>query len=351
MMWQIAGGEAGVLDYSQVFLDYDVMLLAPGHFGPFSLDDIGLYTKHDGGQIQAFVGEPKAGDVVLLRIGSNVKAVGVIPEEDTSYLFLNQFKDVLGWDARHVRRVLWVDPVKSPLAESIVFRNSQQRAFGHVKVPRLNGLESQLPKDSNRPLKPLPSSFGESLSSEELGIRLFQEGLSNEAVDRVVSTIAKIVRLNSWYRANGQSGRPTEHEVIAHMIIPLMLGMGWSEQLMAVEWQQMDMAFFGSTPVAGREPLQECRMILEAKSPSGSLQKAYEQAQQYVESKRLRNCQRIATTNGIILFLYQRTGDVWPVTPTGYVNLSHICDKNIFPHDTSGVDTLIQLVPWKALAS
>src|SRR5256885_6463148 len=43
-------------------------------------------------------------------------------------------------------------------------------------------------------------------------------------------------RLLSWYaQFGGDSGRPTEHEVVAHMVLPLLLALGWSEQLVAVE--------------------------------------------------------------------------------------------------------------------
>ncbi|MDQ0191599.1 hypothetical protein JI721_03165 [Alicyclobacillus cycloheptanicus] len=357
-IWQIAGGDSGARNYTKLFLDHDVMLIGPGDPGSFSEDTKELYLKNDpnmGHQIRLFCEEPKSGDVVLLRHGHTVVAVGTIPEKDNEYQYLNQFDDVLGWDLQHARRVIWdTSSTLSLLAHmQPVFNNyKSQRTFTRVNEQRLTGLEQQLRASiPARALKPLPSNISIPLTQNDLGMSLFKSGLSNEAVEHVLSTIAKIVRLDAWYESVQMKGRPTEHEIVAHMITPLMLGMGWSEQLVAIEWNKIDMAFFRSAPQPGSQPHEECVMDLEAKRPDQSLQDAYKQAKNYVKNNNLKHCLRIVTTDGVRILLYKfdRSCGDWPEVPSGYVNLRRIREKNVFPVNTSGVDTLMELVPWKAV--
>ncbi len=71
-----------------------------------------------------------------------------------------------------------------------------------------------------------------------------------------------------WYREYGHaSARPDEHEVVAHMVLPLLLALGWSEQLLAVEWHKVDLAGFWGTPTIP----ENCVLMCEAKGvgPAG----------------------------------------------------------------------------------
>jgi hypothetical protein len=96
-------------------------------------------------------------------------------------------------------------------------------------------------------------------------------------------SISRIRRLSRWYESQKEVGRPSEHEIVAYMITPLLLGMGCSEQLVAVEWNKIDMAFFNRTPLTKKEGFDNCIMILEAKKPNQSLTDAYTQANNYVD--------------------------------------------------------------------
>lgn len=56
-------------------------------------------------------------------------------------------------------------------------------------------------------------------------------------------------RLLEWYRLHGEaSERPDEHEVVAHMILLPLLALGWSEQLLEVEWKKVDLSGFPPRP-------------------------------------------------------------------------------------------------------
>lgn len=343
-VWQIASGN-GARDYSQVFLDHDVMLIGPGDFGPYNQKS--YQTAERSGQIRAFVEDPVPGDLVLLRHGMELLAVGIIPAPpNDGYEWHDYFDDVLGWDLNHCRRVQWETSAQLVGPFSGVFTSRQARAFSAYpsagNVARLTRVARLFP---HRNLKALPVDIPRPLTHEQLGPALFSAGLPNKAVDDVLQTLQRNERLTRWYRSQGAScGRPTEHEIVAHMLVPLMLGLGWSEQLVAVEWKSIDMAFFRETPTTS----DACIMICEAKQPGQSFDDAYAQARNYASG--LPNCRRIVVTDGHLVFTYLRDGS-WPTEPTGYVNLVRIRQRNLIPTGTSGVDTLVDLVPWNAMRS
>ncbi len=349
-IWQIAAGDAA-RDYSDLFLKYDVMLIGPGTPGDYNLNPEVYEKEHMKNQIRSFCHNPSAGDLVLLRYGKKVKAVGIIPDTpDETYFWSGQFEDVLGWDLQHVRRVLWDTNVVSILNQGPdgLFSNyKQQPTFTAVHEKRITSLESQLKAYiQQRPIHTLPELVRGTFTQDELGMELFNAGLPNNAVEDVIKAILRIQRLSNWYSSKRSPGRPSEHEIVAHMISPLMLGMGWSEQLLAIEWGKIDLAFFKGTPTIK----ENCIMICEAKRPNQSLTNAFEQAKRYVHKRNLINCKIIVTTDGTRLFMYKKTNTDWKDEPDGYVNLLQIRHENVFPFKTSGVNTLIELIPWQAMS-
>jgi hypothetical protein len=348
-IWQIAAGD-GARDYTDLFLQHDVMLIGPGTPGDFQQYPERYTLEHMENQIRSFCHNPKEGDIVLLRYGRFVRAVGIIPESpNDAYQWSETFEDVLGWDLQHVRRVLWDTSAVSILnqgSDGLFSNYKQQSTFTRVLEDRITSMESSLKSHiKQRPLHPLPTIKGGAFSQEELGERLFNAGLPNNAVEDVLKTILRIQRLSNWYSSEDSPKRPSEHEIVAHMISPLMLGMGWSEQLLAVEWGMIDLAFFNGTPTDE----EHCIMICEAKQPKKSLTDAFEQAKKYVINRNLENCKTIVTTDGRRLLMYKKTGEDWKDEPDGYVNLLQIRHENVFPFDTSGVNTLMDLIPWRAM--
>ena len=77
-IWQIACGEPQ-RDYRDVFLRHDVMLIGPGWPGPFDEKKYRKALKEKElsfsrfSQVRSFKEKPMPGDLVLLRIGHDVK--------------------------------------------------------------------------------------------------------------------------------------------------------------------------------------------------------------------------------------------------------------------------------------
>lgn len=244
-LFQIAAGSSG-RNYSDLFLHHDLMLIGPGELGPFPQNESKYKSRYKGNsknQIAWFTERPSSGDIVLLRSGNEVLAAGRIPVGGVDgYRYYTPFDDILGWDLNHGRRVIWSEDAKSVFSDpTSVFSDRRDSRFSGVGQPLTQKLSALDDAIDDRPLKVLPDAAQEAgareyeaLSLEELGRELFAAGLANDAVERVIKAVERIRRLYSWYRRTG-SDRPSEMEVISHMFIPLLTGLGWSEQLLAVE--------------------------------------------------------------------------------------------------------------------
>jgi len=353
-VWQVAAGEPG-RNYTPLFLKYDVMFLGPGRYGPYCeevyrpLIERGIWTNQKIGTIKRFATKVRPGDIVLLRNGHSVVSVGVVAEN--GYSHDETFDDVLGWDLQHVQRVIWQedlsDELKQIQKDGAIYDaiRGPMPMFTSVKNPQIRArVENLFGQCRTRPLKPMPEKIPPPLRLDELGAELFSKGLSNEAVDKVMLAIQRQRRLAKWYDEYGKrSDRPTEHEVVAHMILPLLLALGWSEQLLAVEWHKIDLAAFSCTPTTA----ESCCLVCEAKGLEHALQqKVFEQAVGYTNKLRLNYCKNILLTDGMRLYRYQREEDGgWNEVPVGYLNVKLIRTDHIAPEGTNAVDTIMALTP------
>ncbi len=347
-VWQIAAGIRS-RDYTDLFLKHDVMFMGPGAYGDYNTKRDAYRTESgaNNSQIKSFTSDVKPGDIVLLRFCHRVVAIGKVSEE--GYKWNGVFDDVFGWDLQHTHRVIWQDHLTDDIRkiqknQELFGERKQQPTFTAVRDRRvLDRIGHLFAHCETRPLRTMPEKLPNPLSLDELGAELFSKGLSNEAVDKLIVAIQRQRRLVKWYEKYGKSSiRPTEHEVVAHMILPFLLALGWSEQLLAVEWHRIDLAAFSSTP-AEEENL--C-LLCEAKGLGHGLQDTFEQATGYVDKLKLDNCKRILLTDGERLYLHQRKKDyTWDENPAGYLNVKLIRTNHIAPAGTSAVDTIMALTP------
>lgn len=347
-IWQVSAGD-GRRDFSNLFLKYDLMLAGPGRFGPYSKESYnqviqqGLYTARKIGFLRSFVEDPQVGDIVLLRDRSDFKAIGQVAKE--SYFHDETFDDIYGWDLQHVRRVFWQEHLTDDLRKlKLSFGTGKQASmFSGVNKNHISkSIQPLLEKFENRKLKPLPSEVGKILDLEELGEELFSRGLPNNSVDQLIKAIERQRRLIQWYKLHGKdSDRPTEHEIVAHMVLPLLLALGWSEQLLAIEWKRVDLAVFTEAPTVSKY----CCLVCEAKRFGHGLQNVFKQAAKYVKNHKLNNCEKILLTQGKILYLYEKSGLDWNDKPVGYLNIDKIRTNYLIPEGTNAVDTIMALTP------
>jgi hypothetical protein len=353
-VWQIACGEAGRY-YDDLFLDHDVMFLGPGRPGKYdrrlyrAWAESGRISKSSSHKVAAFAERVQPGDIVLLRKGYRVLSIG--QAEGHTYHWNESLDDIHGWDLQHCRSVSWqrqLDPELAALQEKkdLFSRMKQISTFTRVRQPRfLDPIRHLFSRVKRRPPK-APPKAPEPMSMADLGEKLFGAGLPNDAVDRVVRAVERQRRLVQWYAIQGSdSKRPTEHEVVAHMVLPLLLALGWSEQLLAVEWHKIDLAAFSTTPTTS----DKCVLVCEAKHVGHGLQNVLEQAHAYVKNLKLASCKNILLTEGARFYLYQKGSAGWPTSPTGYFNVERLREDHVTPRGTSAVNTIAALTPMNVM--
>lgn len=128
---------------------------------------------------------------------------------------------------------------------------------------------------------------------------------------------------------------------MAHIILPLLMAMGWSEQLLAVEWRKIDLAIFSGTPT----DQQRCRLVCEAKGMGHGLQDVFQQAVRYTDTSQLTACDKILLADGGRFYLYRRHAEGWEQQPSGYLNVLKIREDHLLPSGTNAIDTIIALTP------
>lgn len=352
-VWQIACGEVG-RKYADLFLQYDVMFCGPGKLGPFHEETYaaaliaGRLTIGELTRLKKFATEVRTGDIVLLRSGYTVEAIGLVADE---YQPVQAFDDVFGWNLIHARRVAWQHVLSAELA---ALQTEQPLFTGRKQIPTFTGvtdrsilepMASLLTRCQPRSMADLPCELPLPLKPDELADALFLRGLGFDAVDRFRVALDKQRRLIDWYdSATGADGRPTEHEVVAHIILPMLLALGWSEQLLAVEWNKIDLAIFSATPT----DRTHCRLVCEAKGMGHGLQNVFAQAMRYTETLHLAACGKILLADGGRFYLYRRSqAGAWDAQPSGYLNVLKIRENHLLPAGTNAIDTIMALTPMR----
>ncbi len=152
----------------------------------------------------------------------------------------------------------------------------------------------------------------------------------------IVNTIWRLRRVAKWY--NSHSSDVGEHEIRTFLIVPLLISMGWAEQKIKIEWNNIDVTLFDAPYSKQSNPL----LIIESKRLWAGLQYAPEQAISYAQS--YPTCKQLIVSDGIRYKLFHRTGDEWSYA--AYMNL--LAPKRSHPYepDVDGaVSFFLALIP------
>lgn len=340
-VWQVATGEPG-RDYRELFSDHDMMIMGPSHRGDALSNRYARGSANSPDrQVHNFAHSPRQGDRILMRFAHDVIGIGQVPPGDEyQYSFNEAFKCIYGWDLCHCRRVIWAENYELGGLAS-VYRNAKQKpTFTQVHEQNIVKIVRDIDNAYfERSPKEMPKIDASIYSDEELGVELFRAGISNKNINDIFIALQQAERLCAWYPRCGRS--PSENEIVSHIILPLFLGLGWSHQQIAVEWNKVDVAFFKKTPTKA----ENCVMILEAKGLGKPLSDVLDQPKSYVQSLKLANVEHILTTDGENLFVYQKSGNEWISNPTGYLNVRILQKQYVVPKNTSLVNTLVNLQP------
>ncbi len=298
-VWQVSAGPTK-RRYSDVLLRHGVALIGPGNTGPWRpgrADD-----EFDGSTIRRFAEEARAGDAVVMRVGtSGITAVGLFAGE---YEHLPQFDDVYGWDLQHARRVRWCPLPEDYEIGASVFGGMPARfsAVGGAEV--LDYVERFLKSPPTgwqaAPLPPLPSP----------------EPMLNEPPAAVSDLVALANDVHELYWSDAHFGeRPREDELLVHFIVPLLMRLGWPPELIAVKWRNADVTVFRALP---RTPAN-VHLLFEAKRLGDGIEFALDQARSYLDAFGV-VCD-VIVTDGIRYRYYDAARDFAPAAYANLVNL------------------------------
>jgi len=343
-IWQQAAGDTD-RDYSTLCLKWGVILNGPGYAGKWpdskELLQKDRWSSRKITDLRRFAEEMRDGDLVVLRVGTaDVLGVGQIVGP---YEWMDGFGDIDGWDLQHVRRVRWLwncrgDPKKFD-TYALKLGDTTQR----LNVGAVTEWLSQLliPEDAfSAPLVALPRVAEESdVSIEAVSSFLFDHGVASASITNLLQEIGELTRIAKWYQ---RAGKPSEHETVAYLVVPLLRALGWTPQRMAVEWNHVDVALFEQLPRSD----STLRVVVEAKRMDNSCLSALSQAMSYANEKAA--CHRLIVTDGLRYGIHVRNG-LEPFSLYAYMNLARL--RHDYPvYECRGAkEALLAMAPeWRA---
>ncbi len=343
-IWQQAAGDTD-RDYSAQCLQWDVILNGPAYAGPWpesakALADDG-WSSRKLTDLKRFAEEMKDGDLVVLRLGTaNVLGVGQVVG---AYEWLDEFGDVDGWDLQHVRRVRWLWKGSRTFdTYALKLGDTTQRITEAPNGPISTWLASlEIPESaSTRPVSALPRSEKQNdISVAAVSEFLFDHGVASASITNLLSEIGELTRIAKWYQRS--KNKPSEHETVAYLVVPLLRALGWTPQRMAVEWNHVDVALFEQLPRSD----ESLRVVVEAKKMDNSCLNAMSQAMSYARGKP--GCHRLVVTDGLRYGVYTR-GELESFRLYAYLNLTRL--RHSYPvYQCEGAeDALLAMAPeWK----
>ena len=313
IIWQQASGDTN-RNYSAYCLKWGVILNGPGCFGKWPDCERDLLSDRSGRKatdIRRFAEEIKPGHLVVLRLGTGlVLAVGEIIG---GYEWNDEFGDVDGWDLQHVRRVRWLWKGEQLFPTYSLKMGDTTQRINNGPITRWLSELSIAEGKRSEPLVTLPPANGQGgISIVEVSELLFNKGVASGSIRNLLNEAGELTRIAAWYK---RSAKPSEHETVAYLVVPLLRALGWPPQRLAVEWNRIDVALFDRLPRKD----ESIRGVVEAKKLDDACLTALHQARGYVRPE-YNSCDRVILTDGIRYGVYVSGGDI-DFKLHGYLNL------------------------------
>ena len=132
----------------------------------------------------------------------------------------------------------------------------------------------------------------------------------------LADVVAQVADLVPLYKDVSRFGNvPTEDELVAHLVVPLLKGLGWPAELIGIKWRYVDVALFRTLP---RTP-ENCSIIIEAKRLGAGVEAALEQARGYLND--LGISRDVVVTDGVRYRMYSQANNFEGIA---YANLHRL---------------------------
>jgi hypothetical protein len=282
-VWAVSAGGSG-REYKDLFLRYGAMFIGGG--------------KPQG--VPAFREQVREGDLVAM-LGPKGKKheISYVGRVTGTYEQLQDF-DVDGWELNHSRRVAWRS-LETPEILPVQVRST----FCRAPSARERILEMWQAGADREAEQPLANSPAEMVEIEDVIAPLIGSGLPVARAEEIASALRRVQRLARWYDEGNDQG-VSEHEVRTFLVIPLLLGLGWSEQRIRIEYMHVDVALTAEARRGDEPPVA----VIETKKLGAGLERsAADQARGY--AGRFPECQRCIVTDGLRWMLSEKQGGDW----------------------------------------
>jgi hypothetical protein len=289
-VWQIAAGDQK-RKYPEWFLNYGVGLIG------------GDPEKNP---VKSFKNNVKLGHIFILRDGAlKITAVGLVV---SGYRHLERFDDVNGWSLTDAYRVKWCQLPRPKRLRSLRFGKTPSR-FSRVHDTSLTSYAVSIVRSTRRKLK---ASRLPRLPRVQPSLRRLPK--------RLEKTIDVAERLSSlFWQEDGPNYHPAENELVALVVVPFLLALGWPPEQIALNWQigkgKVDVAIFKKME---RSP-ENCAVVIEAKRLGDGIEAAIKQARDYASQPGMKA--DVVLTDGIRYALYSRRSGY---TRVSYANLANL---------------------------
>jgi hypothetical protein len=336
-IWAIGTGD-GTRDYFNIFKKYNVVLVGPGNPGKNGSTEASIYFEKNpdiydwGSKLE----EVQENDVIIARKGlTKVLAVGFVHGD---YNHSNFFDDVEGWDLQHYRQVNWALPVNGPyeITDCAFTQGTLKRCLQGKIVEQITTKDYELLKDYTKIPYESEIKYITISSIIDSLIELIDSGIRIEDAENIGKTIQRIIRLTEWYYKNDFD--VLEHEIIAFLVLPLLIAIGWSEQKTKIEYAKSDIALF-SEAFKGDYTLHP-QIIIEVKSFHDGLAFTHHQMKTY--SDKFPDCKKFIATNGFRYRYFEKENDEF--VPKGFFNLLKLKERDYLNNlPLSAIETILAI--------
>ncbi len=240
--WQIGTGD-GTRSYFDIFLRYGVALVGPGDPGMEGSPEAKLfyaanpYRNNWGEKLK----KVKKDEWLIARKGKQtILAIGRVTEE---YDYSNLFSDVEGWDLQHFVKVKWYKPdTKNEIIEFDNLPLGQSTLQGCNNAVVFDEIYKTEFKEAKNEFNVEDLILPADISIDKIVSALIDSGVRIQDAENIGFTLNRIVRLTDWYLAN--DGESLEIEIVFFLVVPLLIALGWSEQKIKIEYNNIDVALF-----------------------------------------------------------------------------------------------------------
>ncbi|MFN8342910.1 MAG: hypothetical protein U0V64_14710 [Cyclobacteriaceae bacterium] len=258
--WQIGTGDDTRM-YFDVFLRFGVALVGPGN--PGRNDDPKTeeyYQKHGDNNWGAKLAKVKKGQWLIARKGKSlILAIGEVVSE---YDYSPFFSDVEGWDLQHFIKVKWFRPSTNSETIQLPTQCLGQSTLQSCNIADVYNIIYSTEFNEIKPIKHIEQISDNQLSINEIIDSLVDHGVRVQDADNIGSTLTRIIRLTNYYI--NYHYNVSEAEIITFLVAPTLIALGWSEQKIKLQLDNIDLSIYKQAFDADEEVTRNNR---EAKIP------------------------------------------------------------------------------------